>query len=437
MSDDALEIGNKARLRVMAGRIIAQGRWPYISSVLFNLKLVEADIPTMAVDAGWRMYYSPTFVLSMEPEQLATVILHECMHCILAHAERYQALESSTANHEIWNICGDCAINDTLDEEKMPWPNIRGVRFADFPKIGIVKDGSTESNYFKMQKWADENPKSQQPGASGAPGSNGTNGTNGSPNSDCGSASGGTRRSYEIDSSDSDNPAVSRAQKDSTRDRVASDVLKASKSIGNVPGQLLRWAQEHLDPQVDWRSVLGSHMRRAVASVSGRRDYSYQRPSRRTYALRAMGSNIVLPAMRQPPPPRISVIVDTSGSISDDEIKHMIGEIVGIAKAIGISRGLDVIPCDAQVHEIQRIGSISRIGALRLKGGGGTDMRLGIEAALKLHPRPEVIITFTDGYTPWPDSPGLTTVTYIAALTEESKIDLVPTWMKKVLIKEI
>jgi hypothetical protein len=45
-----------ARLRIMAARIIAQNRWPYISTLLFSLKIVATDqIETMAVDDGWRM----------------------------------------------------------------------------------------------------------------------------------------------------------------------------------------------------------------------------------------------------------------------------------------------------------------------------------------------------------------------------------------------
>jgi hypothetical protein len=54
----------EARLRVMAAKIIAQARWPYLSTLIFSLRIVETpDLPTLAVDAGWRMYYNPAFVL--------------------------------------------------------------------------------------------------------------------------------------------------------------------------------------------------------------------------------------------------------------------------------------------------------------------------------------------------------------------------------------
>ena len=35
----AVSISEDARLRVMAARIVAQSRWPYLATLLFNLKI--------------------------------------------------------------------------------------------------------------------------------------------------------------------------------------------------------------------------------------------------------------------------------------------------------------------------------------------------------------------------------------------------------------
>ena len=70
----------------MAARIIAQSKWPYLATILYSLKLVDSkNIQTLAVDDGWRMYFNPEFVLKHDAETLATMVLHEAMHCLLQH----------------------------------------------------------------------------------------------------------------------------------------------------------------------------------------------------------------------------------------------------------------------------------------------------------------------------------------------------------------
>jgi predicted metal-dependent peptidase len=65
-------------------------------------------------------------------------------------------------------------------------------------------------------------------------------------------------------------------------------------------------------------------------------------------------------------------------------------------------QSLTVLSCDCEVSWIREIIST---WSLKLSGGGGTDMRIGIDAAQKLRPRLDVLVVFTDGETPWPASP--------------------------------
>ena len=62
-----------------------------------------------------------------------------------------------------------------------------------------------------------------------------------------------------------------------------------------------------------------------------------------------------------------------------------------------------------------------------LKGGGGTDMGVGIMQAMES--KPDVIIVITDGLTPWPANPG---VPVIVCLFEDRDV---PSWARKVIIK--
>lgn len=379
----------EARLRIMAAKIIAQSRWPYLSTLIFSLRIVETeDLPTLAVDAGWRMYYNPTFVLQQIPEVLATMVLHEALHCVSKHSARFEALGRENTSHEIWNLSGDANINQMLDDAKMPWGEFEPVRYESLAKYGVKSGMTTELTFFTMVKYFEDNP-SKNP-----------------DHSDCGGVTGGSARGYEIPKSDMDNPSIKNDQQDVIRDRVAQDVIKHAreKGVGSVPGELLRWANELLNPQINWKRELAGMLRSSLATVLGRKDYTYARPSRRQSSMAIHDPEFILPSMRKPAPPTIAIIIDTSGSVQDKEITEFLSEVDGIANANGIAQGITVIPCDAQVGEIQKIRSISGIADIKLSGGGGTDLRVGIAAAESLKPQPKIVIVLTDGYTPWPES---------------------------------
>ena len=160
---------------------------------------------------------------------------------------------------------------------------------------------------------------------------------------------------------------------------------------------MLRWAEEVLSPQVNWRKVLAAELRRAVFEVSGAVDYSYRRPSRRS----AVAGNVVLPALRRPVP-EVAVVCDTSGSMTDVLLAMVLAEVEGLLKALGLARQVRVLACDYAVAPAQRVSSARQV---QLVGGGGTNMGAGIEAAAALRPRPAVTVVLTDGYTPWPSAP--------------------------------
>ena len=422
MQEQRRQESQDARLRVMAARVIAQQRWPYVSTLLFTLRLVEvphAELQTMAVDDGWRMYYSPTFVMGEQPESLATVLLHEAMHCLNAHGPRFSALSQPAHLHGLWNWAGDAAINEVLDDARMPWPIVTPVRYADLTRYGVTAEMSTEGAFFALLDYRDQNSDEDLQQVS-----------------DCGSVVGGNGRAYEIPASDPLSPAARSDQQAITRDRVAHDVIQHSRNRGDVPAGLLRWAESVMSPKVNWREALASKLRRDLAMVAGRRDYVYTRPSRRQDAMRAAGSTVILPAMRQPAPPRVTAVVDTSGSIATQELRDFMSEVVGIARASGVSMGVQVIACDAQAYPAQQVRGAGDVDRIELHGGGGTDMGAGIEAAAASRPVPHIVVVFTDGYTPWPDTKPRKVDSVIVVLSTGDQLSDVPNWCTTILLEE-
>lgn len=220
-------------------------------------------------------------------------------------------------------------------------------------------------------------------------------------------------------------PGISRVEAELIRREVARQIRERSQTRGDIPGHWARWAEEKIRPRVDWRRELAAAVRHAVADVAGASDYSYRRPSRRQGQVG--NGKVILPSLRRPVP-RVAVVVDTSGSISDEMLSQALAEVAGILKASGQREGVHVLAVDAAVQTCRRV---FRPEQVELIGGGGTNMGAGLEAAAKLRPRPQVAIVITDGNTPWPDRPPQGTKV-IVALTGDGKA---PAWAKTIKVE--
>jgi predicted metal-dependent peptidase len=136
----------------------------------------------------------------------------------------------------------------------------------------------------------------------------------------------------------------------------------------------------------------------------------------------------VLPSLRRRPP-RVSVVIDTSRSVSDAELGSALVEVAAISRAVGGRRDLvTVVPCDAAARIAY---PLCRAEGIPLMGGGGTDLRTGFAKALGARPRPDVVVVLTDGQTPWPAArPGCRTVVGLfprrGAAWDENDPDHVP-----------
>lgn len=252
---------------------------------------------------------------------------------------------------------------------------------------------------------------------------------NSSDKPDCGSAVDGEPRDYE--ETTTDDGSVDESTGEFLKRKTAESIMDFEKSNpGSVPGGLLREAKDILDPQVDWQSEFAALIRHVSALHAGYADYSYQRPSRRS-----SGSAFIMPSMRQPPAPEITIILDTSGSMDESkELAMALGEmeeIVNRSARFSASQSVRIINCDAKDNVAVVVRDLKDFEII---GGGGTDMRVGIKAAAEMKPAADIIITITDGFTPWPNEIPYqnTKATYIALIVGRGKrkAKTPPDWMK-------
>lgn len=406
------------RAKLLAARFRAAGERPYLATALYSLTVVASDrVPTMGVDRHWRCYVSPSFVAGTPVEQLAGVWIHEVAHLLRDHHGRADRLTAEErADHRRVNIAQDCEINDDLIADGLPLPAGR----VDPGSYGLPTGGLFEQYLPHLPP----TPRCSGRCAAGGddPGAMGGVACD-CPAVECGSGAHGHQRPWELDGSAAS--GVRRVEADAIRRQTAHAVRAHARSRGKVPAGWRRWADEVLEPTVDWRQALAGAVREAAAWAGGAVDYTYRRPSRRGAALRG----VVLPSLRRPLP-RVAVVIDTSGSMSDDDLAAVLAEVGGVLRAVGV-RGnrVSVLACDADVHAARRV---STVGEVVLAGGGGTDMRVGISAALAVPEPPHFVIVLTDGYTPWPDA-ALSRTRIIAGLVGPDA-PMPPSWIETIPI---
>lgn len=393
-------MGYQMENELAAARMVAMEQFPYFASGICSLIPIRKEgIGTLGVDKYWRMYYDPAVFTGSNPkwdiEQLTGVIVHELQHQLQSHFERFEACEGGrTDNAMIWNLAGDCEINDGLVEMKITLPND-----VCLPKNFGFKDHLlAEEYYYELLKKAEEHKCDASCAGKPHIGVSTPNGQGSQPgNGSCGSAAGNGREWEEGAPGPGTSEGISHSEGELIRRQVAHDIIEASKTRGSVPAGMERWAKLKLNPKVNWMAMVRALVRRSVTEVAGKMDFSWNRPSRRSNAYKP----VIMPGMRAFIP-RIGVVIDTSGSMSDNMCAQAVAETAAILKASPARDSLYVLSCDAAATKAKQV---FRPDQIQLIGGGGTDMRVGINAMMEIKPALDLIIVITDCETPWPDAP--------------------------------
>ena len=335
----------------------------FFASLLMSLDMIETDaVPTMGTDMK-RIYVNPDFV----EKELATVprvlfvLAHEVMHVALEHG-----LRVGQRNPMLWNIACDFAINLILEEAGFEYP---GNGCLDHKYKGM----SADQIYDLLQKQAD---KERAKGNSGKPGEGGMPGLDKlhGPDGDLMSPEGGN------------NPAEEAKTRRQIQQKVA-QAAQMARMAGQLSGELERLVGEILDPKVPWQDLLRDYVTRVTKD-----DESWGRRNRRF-------QNVYLPTRHSERMGEIVLIGDTSGSIGGSELQQYASEANAIIEQVKPER-VRILWADTQVAGEQVFEEGDKFDP-RPQGGGGTDMRVPLKHAEQFEP--EVVILFTDGYTPWPE----------------------------------
>jgi predicted metal-dependent peptidase len=355
--------------KLASARLWAVARHPYLASALFASTVVAVPgLGGASVDQAWRLYVDPEVVERWSVAELGSLMVHHTGHLVRDHAGRAASLGLSPAQADDWALAADAEINDDLAH-----PDLRLPGEVVLPRTLGCEAGRLAEEYLHLGEF--EMPD----------------------HPDCGSGADAQPRPWELAGDAGGGVPVGEREllQAATASRVV-DYARAGR--GRVATGWRRWAEELLEPRIDWRRMLAAEVRKGITTVAGRSDYSYRRPSRRAGA----SPDVVLPALERPVP-EIAVLCDTSGSMGAGELAAALAEVEGLLLGVGVGRSrLRVVAADAAVHTTRAVTNVSQV---ELVGGGGTDMGAGIEAVSRLRPRPSVLVVLTDGMTPWPADP--------------------------------
>lgn len=204
----------------------------------------------------------------------------------------------------------------------------------------------------------------------------------------------------EIEADDAGIYRQSVSAQNNARDNVRAELkneIASGKAAGNGTANFVT-AMVNLmaPPKVAWQDIFRRKTSRVVGDlVVGKNVKTYTRTDRRYGGGRGQAifpgkKNIAI---------KVTVGVDQSASIDNDDNRRILGEVTGILKeATKATRdGIKFFTVDTEVKNIQ---PVKRLEDLKLIGGGGTRMGAAFEYVNSLPPRdrPDLFVLATDGF---------------------------------------
>lgn len=408
--------------RLRLARMNAVEQLPYFASAVFAMVPVAyPGLGTFAVDRHWRLYVDPAMLAeggTWSIPEAGAVLLHEVGHLLREHGARADFLDAPV-HRMLWNYAGDAEINDDLLAAGLGLPG-----GCITPEALGCDPGHAAEVYYRALRGAVDPEAGDDRQDGGDLGGDGDDGAG----AGCGSGAGDRPMTGELPAGADlgSGAGLSDEAGELVRVAVARAVQEAAMhggaGRGTVPAGIERWAARALAPAVvPWQRVLRATVRRSLVDQAGAVRHSFTRPNRRA------PRGLVLPTMRAPKL-AVDLIVDTSASMGDGDVAAALSEVRAVLRQASVHL-VRVTCCDAGATKPRPVRSITDV---RVIGGGGTDMRVGITAALAARPAADVVVVLTDGGTPWPER--RTPVPLIVALIGEHARDSAPAWARTVRV---
>lgn len=313
----------------------------FFTTLCFSMKHEwSTSIPTACCD-GKRVLWNPDFFMGLAgADERVFLMLHETMHAAYLHVD---PVRRAGRDPRKWNVAADHVINLQLIERGFKMPTGRNKGLADPQYKGM----STEEVY-KLLPEEVEMPNMED------------------------LVEGEGQDVNEIREHVQD--ALVRA---SIQSKMAGD------KPGTIPGDIEVFLEKLLDPILPWDRIL-----RKFFNSFAKNDYTFKRPNRRYFP------KYHLPSLYSTSLMDISIAVDISGSVSDEDFLRFVSEIASILKKHK-PKNITIIQFDTEIKSVDTVGDMAELMKIRFTGRGGTAISPVIEWANEN--KPQLLLFFTDG----------------------------------------
>ena len=302
---------------------------PFIANIMLQLRMeyVDGDVKEfVAATNGSYIRINRRIFDILDKKELAFVMIHEVMHVGLFHMIR-----CGNKHPMIWNLACDFKVNNYLNYEapfsgsiSMPEKKIGGIHNKKY--LGM----STEEIYKLLMKDV-EGTKIECKGAA-------------------------SNDIIPIDPEDTE--AIT---------DILSKVTTASSTgdKSDIPDEITSEISKFTEHKLNWMALLKKYLTKDMDS-----DYTYKSPSRRH-----IGRGEYFPSLSsQGGIERVLVYVDSSGSVTNEELENLYSEMLGIIRTYRVESIL-FKNFDTSIRQECEINSRQKINNLKVVGRGGTDLR--------------------------------------------------------------
>lgn len=341
---------------------------PFYGSVLLSLqKEISTKCKTACVRLNGIMYklqVNPDFWNTLSDNHKQGLLIHELGHIINFHLTEYKHLTNPT----IANIAMDIYINQLIPEDLLPPGGCTWQKFE-------VPEGLSTNEYYNLLI----KPENQNQACQNAMQAMGNG------ESECQDGNGQTMQlpDHQWDDIQNASDATKKIVQKATEQMLRQVVNEVKKSQpGSIPGGL----EELLDalsniepPKFNWRGFV----RRFVGTSTK----TWTNKTRRKKSKRFRG----MPGMREKFFSNILVAIDTSWSVSTEDLKEFQNELIHLAKT---GHDVDIVLCDTKINDQFRFNPRK---PLSVEGRGGTCFQPVIDLYNKNLRKYSCLIYLSDG----------------------------------------